>query len=124
MYTPKKNPFDDLMLHIDKLPHDNATCIACSIEKGTKVNKNKLDIMQEAERTQFKEAVGSTVYTPDGLVEGIVTIEIKKWEGHAKVNYSQISLKFNEAKALMVQLEEAIKHLDTQLHIMKEKRNG
>jgi hypothetical protein len=124
MYTPKKNPFDDLMLHIDKLPHDNTTCIACSIEKGTKVNKNKLDIMQEAERTQFKEAVGSTVYTPDGLVEGIVTIEIKKWEGHAKVDYSQISLKFNEAKALMVQLEEAIKHLDTQLHIMKEKRNG
>jgi len=88
------------------------------------MNNNKIDKLKDALSTQFVEVDGVTIYTPDGQPEGIVTIEFKKWEGHAKVDYFQVSIKFNDARALKVQLEMALKHIDTQLHVMKEKRRG
>ena len=77
--------------------------------------------MKDAASTNFVEVVGITVYTPDGKPEGIVTFEFKKWTSHAHLDYFQISIKFNEARDLAAQLELALKHVDTQLHIMKER---
>jgi hypothetical protein len=87
------------------------------------MNKNKIDKMKDASSTNFIEVDGVTVYTPDGQPEGIVTFEFKKWTGHAHVDYFQVSIKFNEARALATQLELALKHIDTQLHIMKVTKN-
>lgn len=87
-------------------------------------NKSKITVMQKALTTNFVAVDGLTVYTPDGNPEGIVTFEFKKWESHAEVNYFQVSIPFNEARALATQLELALQHIDTQLHIMKERRNG
>jgi hypothetical protein len=88
------------------------------------MNKNKIDQLKDALSTHFIEVDGVSIYTPDGQPEGIVTFEFKKWTGHAQVDYFQVSIKFNEARALFTQLELALKDVDTQLHIMKEKRNG
>jgi hypothetical protein len=88
------------------------------------MNKSKIDQLKDALTTDFIEADAVSVYTPDGQPEGIVTIEFKKWEGHAEVNYFQVSIKFTQARALAVQLEAALSHLDSQLYAMKENRRG
>lgn len=86
------------------------------------MNNARLDQLRDALSTYFVEADGVTVYTPEGHPEGIVTIKIKKWEDHAVVNYTEVSLKFSDARALAVQLEAALRHLDAQLYAMKEKK--
>ena len=88
------------------------------------MNKNKIDKLKDALSTDFIEVDGVSIYTPDGQPEGIVTIEFKKWEGHAEVNYFQVSIKFVQARALAVQLEMALSHVDAQLYSMKENGRG
>lgn len=87
------------------------------------MNTNIIDQLKDALSTSFVSVDGVTVYTPDGQPEGIVTFEFKKWEGHTKVDYFQISIKFNDAKAIAKHLDMALKNLDMHLHIMKEKSN-
>ena len=92
------------------------------LKRRLTVSSIRIDQLKDALSTDFIEVDGVTVYTPEGQPEGIVTIKLKKWEGHAVINYIDISLKFSDARALSSQLASALKHLDTQLYVMKEKQ--
>lgn len=87
------------------------------------MNTNKIDLLKDALSTSYVQLGGWSIYTPDGQPEGIITIEFKKWTGHAQVEYFQVSIPFNDARKLSTQLEEILKKVDADLFTMKEARN-